>query len=81
MWPDDLCDFRRFRAVYGAGQFRWARPATTPAKRPGETNTCQTWTERQVLRLARLGEPCTEMGPDAPWALANEGKGEKEHGK
>lgn len=52
--PDDLRDFRRFRAAYGAGQFRWGSPATTPAKRPGETNTCQTWTERQVLRLARL---------------------------
>lgn len=52
--PDDLRDFRRFRAVYGAGQFRWDRPATTPAKNPRETNTCQTWTERQVLRLARL---------------------------
>lgn len=62
-WPDDLRDFRRFRAVYGAGQFRWARHATTPAKRPGETNTCQTWTERQVLRLARL-----ELDSDRPIA-------------
>ncbi|ADH63087.1 hypothetical protein Mesil_1189 [Allomeiothermus silvanus DSM 9946] len=68
-WPDDLRDFRRFRAVYGAGQFRWGSPATTPAKRPGETNTCQTWTERQVLRLARLGE----LDSDRPIAASAAG--------
>lgn len=56
MMPDDLFNSRRFRAVYGQGVFgQNVQPApTTPAREPGATNTCQTWTEAQVLRLARL---------------------------
>lgn len=54
MKPEDLSHPKRFRKVYAAGRFADNGKATTPARLPSATNTCQTWTERQVLKLARL---------------------------
>lgn len=65
MCPDDLSSFHRFRALYGAGEIAPVKPPTTPARRPNQTNADQTWTERQVLRLARIAVEEREENNDA----------------